>query len=619
MASSFRWILFACCWLLTFSLPGRADTVLHLSANDRFYNPAAHAAYLIDDASTLTLDALPTDPAAWQPVPADSLNLGYLTGAVWLKWQFQRSADMPPVWYLLLQYPMLDQIDVYLRPAGTRAEPMHVALGDRLPFAQRPLRHPDFVVPLNLDSGVVYDLFIRVLSKGSLQVPVSMVAPEHFLQEDRIRTLLEGGSYFTCLIMALYNFMLFLFLRDKSYFFYVSYILMFVVALGANRGWGFEFLWPESPRVQEWAIVLGTLFAIASACAFATSFMRLSQLAPLLHRIISGLAIACVALALVSVNLDYRLAIKLMVGFSLVCSLSLALMAFGFWYRTRSRQAALYCISWLFFLAGVSLYMGNKLGLLPVNFLTEQGLRVGALVEIVFLSFALADRVNQDRAASEAAQKKVIEMQLSMNVELEKQVKSRTQELEYLNHLLLQASITDALTATANRRHFDDMLDKEYRRAAREGTPLALLMVDLDYFKKINDTHGHLVGDMCLQNAARALTACIKRPPDMVARYGGEEFAVLLPNTPLEGARTVAESIRRKIESLTISIPSGQQLRLTVSVGAAAHQPTQRDGHTQLVQEADTALYQAKHAGRNRVMPADTSTAPPSSAGDTAP
>ncbi len=602
MLALIRWMLLAGCWLLlTLSLPGRADGVLALLSTGQAYEPSPVAVYRMD-ATARTPAELPAD--GWQPVPGATLNLGYVDAAVWLHWQVQRGADLPAQWFLVVHYAMLDRIDIFIREQGATEFSQQLTLGDHLPFRQRPLQHPEFIAPFTLASTAPHDIYLRVESKGSIQVPVSVQNPDYFWQHDRNLALLEAGSYFICLIMALYNFMLFLFLRDRSYLFYVLYILFFVAALGTNRGWSYQFLWPTLPRMQDFGIVFCTLMAIASACAFATGFMRLNRLAPRLHRLVSGMSIAGVVLAIATLALDYRIAIQIMVGFSLTCSVALAIVASSVWYRTHSRQAALYCISWLFLLTGVALYMGNKFALLPVNLFTNEGLRWGALLEIVFLSFALADRVNQDRAATEQAQRQVIQMQLSMNAELEKQVKSRTQELEYLNHLLHQASITDALTTTANRRHFDDAIDKEFRRAMRDGTALSLLMVDLDFFKKINDTHGHLVGDKCLQLAARALLDCIKRPPDLVARYGGEEFAVLLPNTPLAGAQVVADQMLERIRALQIDIPSGEIIRITVSIGVASAQPRQGDAHPPLIHAADTALYEAKHRGRNQAVAA---------------
>lgn len=599
-----RWLLLLFLWLLSASPAGHAEDILALTSATESYNPAQQLRYFIDDSNSMTLDTLPAEEDRWQALQARHLNLGYVAPPIWIKWRMQRSAPLPMDWYLVIHYAMLDHIDVYLRESGTTAPQMHLTLGDHLPFKQRPLVHPEFITPLTLNSDQPYEVVLRIQSSGSIQVPISVENPVFFWEQDRFRAMLEAGSYLICLVMALYNFVLYLFLRDKSYLFYVLYIVFLMVGLGAIRGWSYQYLWPETPQVQDWAVILGTLLGAASALAFATSFMRLQQIAPRMHYVVSSMAVLCLITAGIGVFLKYHTAVQLAVGLTLTFSVAMAGIALGIWYKTRSRQAALYSMSWMFLLIGASLYMGNKFGLFPVNFVTDEGLRVGALFEIVFLSLALADRVNQDRAATEAAQRKMIELQASMNSELEKQVKTRTQELEYLNQLLHQSSITDALTSTANRRHFDDMLDKEYRRAIREGLPLALLMVDLDHFKRINDTWGHPVGDVCLQEAARILLSTIKRPPDMVARYGGEEFAVLLPNTPIEGALVVAEQIQEKLRALMISVSNGQQVRVTASIGAASQYPQIGDDHATLTQAADTALYAAKHGGRDRVIAA---------------
>src|SRR5690606_27745810 len=116
---------------------------------------------------------------------------------------------------------------------------------------------------------------------------------------------------------------------------------------------------------------------------------------------------------------------------------------------------------------------------------------------------------------------------------LDIKVRERTQELEQAYATLQQISITDGLTKTFNRRHFDEVIEKQYRRALRERVPLSVLLLDIDHFKGVNDRHGHPFGDLCLQTVARRIQDCVRRPLDFVARYGGEEFVILLPNEDL--------------------------------------------------------------------------------------
>lgn len=161
-------------------------------------------------------------------------------------------------------------------------------------------------------------------------------------------------------------------------------------------------------------------------------------------------------------------------------------------------------------------------------------------------------------------------------------------------------AMTDGLTGIANRKAFDHALAEACATAAGEGTPLALLMVDIDHFKAFNDAHGHLVGDHVLRLVAGALTECIKGR-DTAARYGGEEFAIILPNTALGNAARVGEQIRatvggRQIVNRTRSVNYGT---VTLSLGAAQYRPGEPPAD--LIRRADAALYAAKHAGRNRV------------------
>jgi len=180
--------------------------------------------------------------------------------------------------------------------------------------------------------------------------------------------------------------------------------------------------------------------------------------------------------------------------------------------------------------------------------------------------------------------------------ESQKQLMVTTVELQRQNSV-------DALTGLNNRRYLDEYLTIEWKRAAREQTPLSVLMIDIDEFKRYNDTYGHPAGDEVLRKVAATIRASFERPADVAARYGGEEFTVVLPNTKLGGARFVANKIAHTVETLqiehTASTVSGY---VTVSVGVASTVPP-RDGQlTTLIEMADAALYEAKRMGRNRAV-----------------
>jgi diguanylate cyclase (GGDEF)-like protein/PAS domain S-box-containing protein len=199
---------------------------------------------------------------------------------------------------------------------------------------------------------------------------------------------------------------------------------------------------------------------------------------------------------------------------------------------------------------------------------------------------------------------------------LEERVKERTRELGEVNRKLAltvaelqqardelqRISLQDGLTGVANRRFFDSQSEMEWRRAAREGTPLAVVMVDIDLFKAYNDTYGHQAGDDCLRRVAQALQGEIKRSGDFLARYGGEEFVAVMPGVDLDGGLALAERMRFSVQALGLEHRHGLDGQIvTVSLGVASAQPAPGQDLSALVQAADQALYAAKQAGRNRV------------------
>lgn len=182
------------------------------------------------------------------------------------------------------------------------------------------------------------------------------------------------------------------------------------------------------------------------------------------------------------------------------------------------------------------------------------------------------------------------------------ELEEKQSELERANEQLAKLAAMDGLTGLANRRLFDIRLAEEWGNAIREGSSLTLIMFDIDFFKRFNDSRGHLAGDDCLREVARCLQSCIHRPNDLAARYGGEEFAVLLPDVNLSGGDIVARRIHRQVADLGISHPDSAVAKtVTLSGGVACMTPVQNQNSFDLIAAADRALYQAKQRGRNQI------------------
>lgn len=209
---------------------------------------------------------------------------------------------------------------------------------------------------------------------------------------------------------------------------------------------------------------------------------------------------------------------------------------------------------------------------------------------------------------SERAQEELILLQTQSQEELEDRVQERTlelnialQELEEANHELEQKNILDELTGLFNRRFYNQKILAEYRRSKRNLTPLSIVLIDIDYFKLVNDTHGHLAGDQCLVWLSAQIKQNLKRSTDMAFRYGGEEFCLILPDTDSKGAFALAESLRKNIVKQTCTY---KEIEIPFTISNGIYTYLQQDGATpeQLFAGADQALYQAKHSGRNQTQ-----------------
>jgi diguanylate cyclase (GGDEF)-like protein len=302
--------------------------------------------------------------------------------------------------------------------------------------------------------------------------------------------------------------------------------------------------------------------------------------------------------------------------------ISLILLAFSAIQAIRGQKnARLYTLGRFGLLMGTILSGLIYLGLINLNILPQTPIMIGLTFEVVVMASVLAVRYSDERKAKQKIQQETLEQaeriretreealraEAEANAKLEQMVQERTLELEItlrelneVNQKLLEQTTLDSLTGVKNRSAFDKRLVAEGRISRRQQTPMAILMLDIDKFKSINDEFGHLGGDHCIQTIAKVLTEQLKRPTDLVSRFGGEEFAIILPNTDLEGAMVVAETVRACIDDLQLvwdDIP----MKISASLGVSAAVIESDEHPIELLELADKALYQAKRNGRNRV------------------
>jgi diguanylate cyclase (GGDEF)-like protein len=592
MLKQFGFLLF----FLSISFAGFTSQVAY---NEQEPNYLGMAQYTSQDENLSLEEVRQLNSAAWNDINIKEASFGFNQRHFWFRFPLQNihSSDTP--WLLRSNYPLLDNIDVYLLANNEVVQEFHS--GDTFPFNQRPIKQPSFVFPLKINTDKEYFIYLHIQTTSSLQLALSLQAERYFWQTVAIENVTSAAFYAILLSMLFYNAVIFFIVRARSYLFYVFYIASFTLLMASIHGWGYQFLWPNSPKIHELSVVLAIGPVIIFGVLFTSTFLKLATLRPRLNRLVLSLVwISCVYCLAVLI-LPYAIMIRVGSALAIVAAGIIIFATLREWFRSKSREVMLFIIAWITLLIGFSLYSGQKFGLLPINTLTEHAIEIGAVLEVLLLALGLADRINSERKARIETQTQMLDIQIRANQELDNKVRERTEELENLNDHLQTTSITDSLTQIKNRHYFDNKFSTEYRRAFRDKSWVALLVIDIDHFKLFNDHYGHQAGDIVLQAVAKSMVDVVQRPSDAVSRFGGEEFTVLLPNTPKEGAYKVAERIRKHIAELHVTWQQ-QSLSVTVSIGLASCIPSHYDGEALLLKQADDFLYVAKDHGRNQVV-----------------
>ncbi len=567
------------------------------------------ARLLCDPSGKLTIDQVQQPPYAgrFQPFAQGRTHLGVGNGAWWLRLEVKNTTPEKRLWLLQPTHPQFDWAEMYFFPQG--GSPTSLRLGDHAPFEARPIPFQTAVFPIRLDSGQSGRVYIRLayLKTGIADLRLRVWSPKQFGGHADLRTavaVLMLGGFIT---IALFNAFIAFSTRAPEYVWYVAYVLSVAITSLAYQGLGHRFLWQGFTGFTDIMPVVMPGIGLILACQFTRSFLKLRQTMP---RVDKALLIF-MALALVALGLAFwgyrRTAILLTMG-STVVGLSFPLLGLKLWLAGR-REARFYTIAWTVWLAATSLMLMRYLGEIRLIALTDGLTPALYLVEAVLLSMALADRINVLREQKEAAEQKYLDALEKDKAELEQQVRDRTAEIQRMHRQAVQAARTDVLTGLPNRRAFYEDGARELRRAGRYSRPVSLILLDIDRFKTVNDTHGHFAGDEVLKHLAGVLSL-EKRSHDLVGRIGGEEFALILPEASEEEALRLAERIRQKVAT-TPAVHKGIAIPISASFGVTRQQ--ERDSIESILSRADKALYLAKEAGRNRVevmRPGQTPEAP---------
>lgn len=562
----------------------------------------------------------------WRAYEGRRFNLSFQPVPVWIRFEV-RNTSAAREWVLDIPWALLDDIEFHRPQPDGRGWAPPLRAGFLWPLQTTAAKGPTYAFAVDLEPGQSTTLLLRVNASEYL-VPLTLTQRPVFHAQLQDKNVWMGALFGVLGVMLLYNLSLSLFTRDRNYLAYSLYLLAVILLELTATGYGKLYLWTDSVWLNQRALPIFSTLTYWTALYFLRCFLDLQTHAPRLYRIYQGLAGIWVLMFIAPFLLsDMRplFPISRAVGLSEL----VFLLGTPLYLAWRGHSAArTFAIAWATVVVanfGTVLWV---LGVVEDNGLIENAQHIGFVVETVLLSVALAERIRRERLLKEAAQSSLLEATRQIEVErdrtiraqqdlllierrnneqLESRVQERTFELEQaMNNLaaanaeLSELSITDGLTKAYNRRYFDEVLKAEHERATRKRLPLNLIMIDIDHFKRINDTVGHVGGDECLKLVAATLKSSVHRVDDLVARYGGEEFALILPSADPDAMQGIAEMLRRAVEAISF-IYRGRQVPISISVGVLSEVPDEHRGVQDFIARADAALYEAKHSGRNCV------------------
>lgn len=572
--------------------------------------------YFIDiNSDTEFTDILNLPAQSWEKT--DMLRFTEYTGKVWIKLALPAHNESTVL--LRFKNPLLDNVDVKVvalsdaqRRIITQAQ-----TGDKRPFAERLLALPNFVIPLDVYPPDAM-LYISADSLLSLEMEFGLWSNKGFIEFNDKLAIFFGIIFGYILALFCYSFLMYATVKKSEYMWYGFYLGAFLLHAMSLSGFAFQYLWPQGIGLQ--AVMGGVSISLTYLCLVKFTQIIIATTNRKCHlsfNFIIYFHVALCTLSIISLNPEY---VKLHMLAVLVTSFVIPILCF-ITSREGSKVASFFAWVWLVFLTTSLFAIFGRLGIykwhidhiytLFLGFHIETLLIGAALIysyrATFFQTIQMKEQALRDKEASAQSKNQILNIQQQAQSKLEQQVRAQTLQLEAALSKLSLASTEltllrnlDGLTGLPNRLAFEESLLRYSKSSMLLGRPLCAIVLDIDHFKKINDTYGHISGDDCLRAYAALLNDTFGFNDYAYCRFGGEEFFVV-SMLPITHVFDQAEKFRIAVEALKVNT-GGHIISFTTSAGVACIEIMNVNDTQKLLSKADENLYLAKQKGRNLVL-----------------
>lgn len=490
----------------------------------------------------------------------NKVSFGFTDNTIWAVLPIKNLTNKVSPLVLKIDNAWLDNLDVFFYEQGLLAN--NVKLGDSVMFTsrERKTRMPSLLY--SFKPGMTH-VVLRFKSEDPMTIPVYLGNEKSVSNFDQKNDYFYGALYGGLIILLIYNLALYLYTRELRYCLYSLYLFSFTAFNFTYTGHGFWLLWPDSTFLQQWLMPLLMFFYLYSGVLFTIEYLQVEKHLPKLYEnryLIYGSLIVIACLIVVIGSQSFAVMAQLVI----LTTMLVWMLVIGYYsHKSGNNLAKFFVPAILMGALGATVSSMTTWGIFPYTQWAFRGIEIGMLLEMSLLS-------------------------MSFGFNFKEATDARLNAEHYAR--------IDPLTNLYNRRALKEIVYPVWYLGERQKTCMAIVLIDIDWFKRINDEFGHLVGDDVLRNVARALKVRL-RQSDIILRWGGEEFLIFLPNTELEQARALAETIRSYFDVEMVN----SFAKVTVSAGVAngiAGDIT----FDELLKLADDSLYQAKSNGRNQVV-----------------